>query len=212
MVWFLYSAFPLKALYTTWLIYPITPIPTSTFSARSAFQLHSHTFIKCAKLILKTNGEVHEGYAFERGASFFSNWLCSLKPWKIMKQDCWRSSLISEFRLKLSPEKCVFLQTSVRYQGHVVSQNGADTSRENLCPLYLESPSRSRRIVIFSWICWILSKVSKRLFQHCEVPQWSDSWSSSIYQRFRSRDSQDQYHPPKWLFGIRWTLARQQAF
>lgn len=71
MVWFLYSAFPLKALYTTWLIYPITPIPTSTFSARSAFQLHSHTFIKCAKLILKTNGEVHEGYAFERGASFF---------------------------------------------------------------------------------------------------------------------------------------------
>lgn len=32
---------------------------------------------------------------------------------------------LKEYGLKLSPEKCKFFQTSVRYLGHVVSENGA---------------------------------------------------------------------------------------
>ncbi len=34
---------------------------------------------------------------------------------------------LREFGLKLSPEKCKFCQTSVRYLGHIVSQHGVET-------------------------------------------------------------------------------------
>ncbi len=34
---------------------------------------------------------------------------------------------LREFGLKLSPEKCKFYQTSVRYLGHIVSQHGVET-------------------------------------------------------------------------------------
>ncbi len=34
---------------------------------------------------------------------------------------------LREFGLKLSPEKCKFCQTSVRYLGHIISQHGVET-------------------------------------------------------------------------------------
>lgn len=34
---------------------------------------------------------------------------------------------LKEYGLKLSPEKCVFFQTSVKYLGHIVSKNGVET-------------------------------------------------------------------------------------
>ncbi len=34
---------------------------------------------------------------------------------------------LKEYGLKLSPEKCWLFQTSVRYLGHIVSQNGVET-------------------------------------------------------------------------------------
>ncbi|KAG1925421.1 interleukin-1 receptor accessory protein-like 1-A [Pimephales promelas] len=42
---------------------------------------------------------------------------------------------LREFGLKLSPEKCVFFQTSVRYLGHVVSRNGVETDPEKIAAL-----------------------------------------------------------------------------
>ena len=44
-------------------------------------------------------------------------------------------SRLKEFGLKLSPEKCVFFQTSVRYLGHVVSRNGVQTDPEKVSAL-----------------------------------------------------------------------------
>lgn len=34
---------------------------------------------------------------------------------------------LKEYGLKLSPEKCKFFQTSVKYLGHIVSNNGVET-------------------------------------------------------------------------------------
>lgn len=42
---------------------------------------------------------------------------------------------LKEFGLKLSPEKCVFFQTSVRSLGHVVSRNGVETDPEKIAAL-----------------------------------------------------------------------------
>ncbi|XP_033182627.1 uncharacterized protein LOC113168680 [Anabas testudineus] len=42
---------------------------------------------------------------------------------------------LREFGLKLSPEKCKFFQTSVRYLGHVVSEKGVETDPEKISTL-----------------------------------------------------------------------------
>jgi hypothetical protein len=39
---------------------------------------------------------------------------------------------LKEYGLKLSPEKCRFFQSSVRYLGHIVSQNGVETDPEKV--------------------------------------------------------------------------------
>ncbi|KAK7912833.1 hypothetical protein WMY93_013044 [Mugilogobius chulae] len=42
---------------------------------------------------------------------------------------------LRDYGLKLSPEKCKFLQTSVRYLGHVVSEQGVETDPEKISAL-----------------------------------------------------------------------------
>ncbi len=39
---------------------------------------------------------------------------------------------LREYGLKLSPTKCKLFQTSVRYLGHIVSQNGVETDPEKI--------------------------------------------------------------------------------
>lgn len=39
---------------------------------------------------------------------------------------------LQEYGLKLSPEKCKFFQTTVRYLGHVISENGVETDPEKI--------------------------------------------------------------------------------
>lgn len=39
---------------------------------------------------------------------------------------------LKEYGLKLSPEKCTFFQTLVRYLGHIVSQNGVETDPDKV--------------------------------------------------------------------------------
>lgn len=42
---------------------------------------------------------------------------------------------LKEYGLKLSPGKCKFFQSSVRYLGHIVSQNGVETDPEKTSAL-----------------------------------------------------------------------------
>ena len=48
---------------------------------------------------------------------------------------------LKEFGLKLSLEKCMFFQTSVRYLGHVVSSNGVETDPEKVATLTTRRPT-----------------------------------------------------------------------
>ena len=48
---------------------------------------------------------------------------------------------LKEFGLKLSPEKCKFFQTSVRYLGHVVSEKGVETDSEKVNALKILASS-----------------------------------------------------------------------
>lgn len=42
---------------------------------------------------------------------------------------------LKEYGLKLSPEKCKFFQTSVRYLGHIVSEKGVETDPEKIASI-----------------------------------------------------------------------------
>ncbi|GAA6107148.1 uncharacterized protein LOC121887433, partial [Tachysurus ichikawai] len=93
---------------------------------------------------------------------------------------------LREFGLKLSPEKCVFFQTSVRYLGHVVSRNKVETDPEKIIALKTwPVPNNLRELESFSWVCWVLQESDEKV---------------------------GQYRNPKEVFGSRWTPACQQAF
>lgn len=66
---------------------------------------------------------------------------------------------LREYGLKLSPEKCKFFQTSVRYLGHVVSEKGVETDPDKISALNLASSKNSQRTQILPRICRILSQV-----------------------------------------------------
>lgn len=55
---------------------------------------------------------------------------------------------LKEYGLKLSREKCKFFQTSVRYLGHVVSENGVETDPEKVHALKL---SVGRNVFVNFW-------------------------------------------------------------
>ena len=71
---------------------------------------------------------------------------------------------LKEFGLKLSPEKCSFFQTSVRYLGHVVSRNGVETDPEKIASLKTwPVPRKPARIEVILGFCRVLQEVCEGL-------------------------------------------------
>lgn len=121
---------------------------------------------------------------------------------------------LKEFGLKLSPEKCVFCQTSVRYLGHIVSQDGVETDPEKISTLtswpvpktlkelrsFLGFASYYRRFVQgFSSIVKPLNNLTA-------------GYPPTQKQRKPSPSQTQKYLDPKQPFGGRWTNECQQAF
>lgn len=55
--------------------------------------------------------------------------------------------LLKEYGLKLSPDKCKFFQTSVRYLGHIVSSDGVKTDPEKVQEMRQQSTNTPPGIV-----------------------------------------------------------------
>ena len=72
---------------------------------------------------------------------------------------------LKEYGLKLSPEKCKFFQTSVKYLGHIVSENGVETDPGKIEALKTWPRPKNLKVKIISWILWILPKVYSRLLK-----------------------------------------------
>ena len=71
---------------------------------------------------------------------------------------------LKEYGLKLSSEKCKFFQTSVRYLGHVVAENGVETDPEKVEALKnLANSEKSEGVEVLSRILWLLSPVHPTL-------------------------------------------------
>lgn len=121
---------------------------------------------------------------------------------------------LKEFGLKLSPEKCSFFQTSVKYLGHVVSRKGVETDPEKIASLKTwPVPQNLRELRSFLGFAGYYRRFVKG-YSNIVKPLHA---LTSGYPPPRKKSNLKQptgeaYHNPKELFGGRWTPACQQAF
>lgn len=125
---------------------------------------------------------------------------------------------LKEFGLKLSPEKCVFVQMSVRYLGHVVSRNGIETDPEKIAALKTwPVPQTLRELKSFLGFSGYYRRFVKGYSSIVKPLHNLTSGYPPLHKKTRSkppdpRQKTNQYHDPKEHFGARWTTACQQAF
>lgn len=119
---------------------------------------------------------------------------------------------LKEFGLKLSPEKCVFFQTSVRYLGHVISRNGVQTDPEKISALKTwPVPQTLRELKSFLGFAGYYRRFVKGYSSivkplHNLTSGYPPSHNKS---KASTRQNAHQYHDPKDPFGGRWTPACQ---
>ncbi|CAI5671482.1 unnamed protein product [Oreochromis niloticus] len=122
---------------------------------------------------------------------------------------------LKEFGLKLSPEKCVFFQTSVRYLGHVVSRNGVQTDPEKISALKTwPVPQTLRELKSFLGFAGYYRRFVKGYSSIVKPLHNLTSGYPPSHKKSKANTRQiaHQYHDPKEPFGGRWTPACQQAF
>jgi len=121
---------------------------------------------------------------------------------------------LKEFGLKLSPEKCSFFQTSVRYLGHVVSRNGVETDPEKIASLKTwPVPQNLRELRSFLGFAGYYRRFVKGYSNIVKPLHGLTSGYPPPRKKSNFKPPTDQtYHDPKKPFGGRWTPACQQAF
>lgn len=125
---------------------------------------------------------------------------------------------LKEFGLKLSPEKCVFFQTSVRYLGHVVSRDGVQTDPEKISALKTwPVPQTLRELKSFLGFAGYYRRFVKGYSSivkplHNLTSGYPPLHKKAKAKQAHTRQNTNQYHDPKEPFGGRWTPACQQAF
>jgi transposase InsO family protein len=125
---------------------------------------------------------------------------------------------LKEFGLKLSPEKCVFFQTSVRYLGHIVSRSGVQTDPEKISALKTwPVPQTLRELKSFLGFAGYYRRFVKGYSSIVKPLHSLTSGYPPLHKKSKAkltdiRQKTNQYHDPKEPFGGRWTPACQQAF
>ncbi|CAI5655207.1 unnamed protein product [Oreochromis niloticus] len=120
---------------------------------------------------------------------------------------------LKEYGLKLSPEKCKFFQSSVRYLGHVVSEWGVETDPEKIAALKTwPVPQRLKELRAFLGFCGYYRKFIKGYSNIVKPLNDLTSGYPPVQKHSKSKDKSGQYYHPKEPFLDRWTPACQQAF
>lgn len=120
---------------------------------------------------------------------------------------------LKEYGLKLSPEKCKFFQSSVRYLGHVVSERGVETDPEKIAALRTwPVPHRLKELRAFLGFCGYYRKFIKGYSSIVKPLNDLTSGYPPVQKHSKSKDKSGQYYHPKEPFLDRWTPACQQAF
>lgn len=120
---------------------------------------------------------------------------------------------LRESGLKLSPEKCYFFQTSVRYLGHIVSRNGVETDPEKVKALKTwPRPQTLKELKSFLGF----SGYYRRFIQdYAKIVKPLTNLTAGYpptQRRSKPTKTPGKYFHPKEPFADRWTSACQQAF
>lgn len=120
---------------------------------------------------------------------------------------------LKEYGLKLSPEKCKFFQTSVRYLGHVVSRNGVETDPEKVKALQTwPVPTDLKELRSFLGFAGYYRRFIKSYSNLVKPLTNLTSGYPPLRKGTKPKANTPQYHDPKKPFGERWTPECEQAF
>lgn len=119
---------------------------------------------------------------------------------------------LKEYGLKLSPEKCHFFQTSVKYLGHIVSQSGVETDPSKTEALKTwPRPTNLKELKSFLGFAGYYRRFV-RDFSKIVKPLTDLTAGYPPLQKSRSKRLKDGYFNPKEEFHERWTPECQIAF
>lgn len=122
---------------------------------------------------------------------------------------------LKEYGLKLAPEKCKFFQTSVKYLGHVVSEQGVETDSEKIKALTTwPVPTTLKELRSFLGFAGYYRRFIQG-YSHIVKPLNELTSGYPPLRKGKKKTEQREtpvYHNPKEPFGQRWTPRCQEAF
>ena len=120
---------------------------------------------------------------------------------------------LKEFGLKLSVEKCVFFQPSVRYLGHVVSQNGVETDPDKIATLTSwPVPKNLKELRSFLGFSGYYRRFVKDYSKIVKPLNELTSGYPPTQKKCKPSLKPQIYLNPKEPFGGRWSTSCQAAF
>ena len=120
---------------------------------------------------------------------------------------------LREFGLKLSPEKCKFFQTSVKYLGHIVSQDGVGTDPGKVEALKTwPRPQDLKQLRSFLGFSGYYRRFIKDYSAIVKPLTNLTSGYPPLHKNIKNKTQTNQYHDPKRPFGDRWTDRCELAF
>ncbi|KAJ8014924.1 hypothetical protein DPEC_G00020820 [Dallia pectoralis] len=120
---------------------------------------------------------------------------------------------LKEFGLKLSPGKCRFFQTSVKYLGHIVSEKGIETDPDKVAALKTwPKPNNLKEFRTFLGFCGYYRRFIKDYSKIVKPLNELTAGYPPLRKHTKTTVNSEKYYNPKDLFGDRWTSACQASF
>lgn len=120
---------------------------------------------------------------------------------------------LKDYGLKLSPEKCKFFQTSVRYLGHIVSANGVEMDPDKIKALKTwPSPTNLKELRSFLGFAGYYRRFIKDFSKIVKPLNNLTSGYPPLRKTKKTQETKGQYLNPREPFKQRWTTTCQQAF
>uniref|UniRef100_A0A3B1JQK1 Gypsy retrotransposon integrase-like protein 1 n=2 Tax=Astyanax mexicanus TaxID=7994 RepID=A0A3B1JQK1_ASTMX len=122
-------------------------------------------------------------------------------------------SRLKEYGLKLSLEKCKFFQASVRYLGHVVSEDGVETDPEKIEALKTwPSPMNLKELRSFLGFAGYYRRFIQNYSKIVKPLNDLTAGYPPLRKTYKQKETNGEYFKPREPFGKRWTDTCQTAF
>ncbi|RXN11607.1 Retrovirus-related Pol polyprotein from transposon 412 [Labeo rohita] len=120
---------------------------------------------------------------------------------------------LKEYGLKLSPKKCKFFQTTVRYLGHIISESGVETDPEKIQALETwPRPKNLKELRSFLGFSGYYRRFIKGYSSIVRPLNDLTRGYPPLRKKSKSKDTDQTYFDPKLPFESRWTTDCQKAF